>query len=211
MYVGGVEHAILHLLYARFFTMFLHDINVVAFDEPFLRLFNQGMITYLGKSGKFEKMSKSKGNVVNPDELVRDFGCDSLRMYELFVGPPELDAEWSEHGIEGVYRFLKRAWHWVIMHNGNWSKSPSKQMLGLRHLLIKNVTERLETFRMNTIVSAFMEFINEVSSMNEAPDKDTVEAFLIAMAPSGNKRDTRHRSFSRSGRHGTNRTRTRIA
>ena len=183
LYVGGVEHAILHLLYARFFTMFLHDIGVVDFDEPFQRLFNQGMITYVGKSGKAEKMSKSKGNVVNPDELVRDFGCDSLRMYELFVGPPELDAEWSENGIEGVYRFLKRAWHWVTLHNGKWISSPSKAMLTQRHVLIKNVTERLESFRMNTIVSSFMEFVNEVTSMNEAPDKETVEAFLIAIAP----------------------------
>ena len=91
LYVGGVEHAILHLLYARFYTMFLHDIGVVDFDEPFERLFNQGMITHVGKSGKAEKMSKSKGNVVNPDDLVRQFGCDSLRMYELFVGQPELD------------------------------------------------------------------------------------------------------------------------
>ena len=183
LYVGGVEHAILHLLYARFFTMFLHDIGVVDFDEPFQRLFNQGMITYIGKSGKAEKMSKSKGNVVNPDELVREFGCDSLRMYELFVGPPELDAEWSEHGIEGVYRFLKRAWHWVTMHNGRWTASPSKAMLTQRHMLVKNVTERLESFRMNTIVSSFMEFVNEVTSMNEAPDKETVETFLIAIAP----------------------------
>ena len=183
LYVGGVEHAILHLLYARFFTMFLHDIGVVDFDEPFQRLFNQGMITYIGKSGKAEKMSKSKGNVVNPDELVRDFGCDSLRMYALFVGPPELDAEWSENGIEGVYRFLKRAWHWVTLHNGKWISSPSKAMLTQRHVLIKNVTERLESFRMNTIVSSFMEFANEVTSMNEAPDKETVEAFLIAIAP----------------------------
>jgi leucyl-tRNA synthetase len=183
LYVGGVEHAILHLLYARFFTMFLRDIGVVDFDEPFHRLFNQGMITYIGKSGKAEKMSKSKGNVVNPDELVRDFGCDSLRMYELFVGPPELDAEWNEHGIEGVYRFLKRAWHWVTLHNGQWTSSPSKAMLTQRHVLVKNVTERLESFRMNTIVSSFMEFINEVTSMNEIPDRETVETFLIAIAP----------------------------
>ena len=183
LYVGGVEHAILHLLYARFFTMFLHDIGVVDFDEPFQRLFNQGMITYVGKSGKAEKMSKSKGNVVNPDELVRDFGCDSLRMYELFVGPPELDAEWSKNGIEGVYRFLKRAWHWVTLHNGRWTSSPSKAMLTLRHMLLKNVTERLESFRMNTIVSSFMEFVNEVTGMNEAPDKETVETFLVAIAP----------------------------
>jgi leucyl-tRNA synthetase len=183
MYVGGVEHAILHLLYSRFFTMFLHDIDVVDFDEPFLRLFNQGMITYPGKSGKAEKMSKSKGNVVNPDDLVREFGCDSLRLYELFVGPPELDALWNDHGIEGVFRFLKRAWHWVDIHNGRWSTSPSKQMLTLRHVLIKNVTERLEGLRMNTIVSAFMEFVNAVGDMNEAPDKETVEAFLVALAP----------------------------
>jgi len=183
LYVGGVEHAILHLLYARFFTMFLHDIGVVDFEEPFLRLFNQGMITYIGKSGKAEKMSKSKGNVVTPDGLVRDFGCDSLRMYELFVGPPELDAEWSNRGIEGVHRFLKRAWHWVWMYNGQWNNSSSRQMLIQRHLLVKNVTERLETFRMNTIVSSFMEFTNEVTSMNEAPDKETVETFLILIAP----------------------------
>src|SRR5438128_2410481 len=182
LYVGGVEHAILHLLYARFFTMFLHDAGVVGFDEPFLRLFNQGMITYVGKSGKAEKMSKSKGNVVNPDDLVRDFGCDSLRMYELFVGPPELDALWNDKGIEGVHRFLKRACHWVLMHNGAWTAAPSKEMLTQRHLLIKNVTERLEAFRMNTIVSSFMEFINEVTSMSQPPDKETVEAFLIAIA-----------------------------
>jgi leucyl-tRNA synthetase len=183
MYVGGIEHAVLHLLYARFFTMFLYDIGVVGFEEPFKRLFNQGMITYVGKSGKAEKMSKSKGNVVNPDELVRDFGCDSLRMYELFVGPPELDAEWNDKGIEGVHRFLKRTWHWVTMHNGQWTSTPSREMLAQRHLLLKNVTERLETFRMNTIVSSFMEFINEVTSMREAPDKETVDAFLVAIAP----------------------------
>ncbi len=183
LYVGGVEHAILHLLYARFFTMFLHDIGVVDFDEPFQRLFNQGMITYVGKSGKAEKMSKSKGNVVNPDELVRAFGCDSLRLYELFVGPPELDAEWNDHGIEGVHRFLKRAWHWVSMHNGQWTLTPSRQMLTHRHLLLKNVTERLESLRANTIVSSFMEFLNEVTALNQAPDKETVEIFLIAIAP----------------------------
>lgn len=183
MYVGGIEHAVLHLLYARFFTMFLHDIGIVNFEEPFKRLFNQGMITYVGKSGKAEKMSKSKGNVVNPDDLVREFGCDSLRMYELFVGPPELDAEWNDKGIEGVHRFLKRAWHWVTMHNNSWSTSPAREILVQRHLLLKNVTERLESFRMNTIVSSFMEFINEVTAIRQAPDKETVEAFLVAMAP----------------------------
>ena len=90
-------------LYSRFYTKFLYDIGVIDFDEPFKKLFNQGMIT--GKNGI--KMSKSKGNVVSPDDLVRDYGCDSLRMYELFVGPPELDAEWDDRGIEGVMPFLK--------------------------------------------------------------------------------------------------------
>ena len=97
----------LHLLYSRFYTKFLYDIGVIDFDEPFHKLFNQGMIT--GKNGI--KMSKSKGNVVSPDDLVRDYGCDSLRMYELFVGPPELDAEWDDRGIDGVNRFLKRLWN----------------------------------------------------------------------------------------------------
>ena len=92
MYIGGVEHAVLHLLYSRFYTKFLNDIGVIDFDEPFKKLFNQGMIT--GKNGI--KMSKSKGNVVSPDDLVRDYGCDSLRIYELFVGPPELDSEWDD-------------------------------------------------------------------------------------------------------------------
>ena len=98
MYIGGVEHAVLHLLYSRFWTKFLYDIGVIGFDEPFLKLFNQGMIT--GKNGI--KMSKSKGNVVSPDDLIRDYGCDALRLYEMFVGPPELDSEWDERGIDGV-------------------------------------------------------------------------------------------------------------
>ncbi len=110
MYIGGVEHAVLHLLYSRFYTKFLCDIGAIDFDEPFKKLFNQGMIT--GKNGI--KMSKSKGNVVSPDDLVRDYGCDSLRLYELFVGPPELDAEWDDRGIEGVSRFLNRFWNLVM-------------------------------------------------------------------------------------------------
>jgi len=183
LYVGGVEHAVLHLLYSRFFTMFLFDIGVVGFEEPFKRLFNQGMITYIGKSGKAEKMSKSKGNVVTPDDLVRRYGCDSLRMYELFVGPPELDAEWSDKGIEGVHRFLRRAWNWVMMHNGRWSNSPPREILVQRHLLVKNVTERLDSFRLNTVVSAFMEFINAMTSIKDAPDRETVATLLTLMSP----------------------------
>ena len=183
MYVGGVEHAILHLLYARFFTMFLYDIDVVEFEEPFVRLLNQGMITRKGKGGRVEKMSKSKGNVVNPDDLVRSHGCDSLRLYELFVGPPEMDAEWSDRGIDGVHRFLKRAWNWILDHNGAWSETASREMLIQRHILVKQVTERLEAFRLNTVVSTMMEFLNEVLAIGDAPDRETVEAFLVLLSP----------------------------
>ena len=183
MYVGGVEHAILHLLYARFFTMFLHDIGVVDFEEPFTRLFNQGMITRLAKTGRVEKMSKSKGNVVNPDELVERYGCDSLRLYELFVGPPEMDAEWNDKGIDGVHRFLKRAWRWVLNHEGNWAETGSDDMLTQRHLLVKKVTERLDSFRLNTVISALMEFLNEVGSLGEPPDRETVETFITVLSP----------------------------
>jgi leucyl-tRNA synthetase len=183
MYVGGVEHAILHLLYARFFTMFLYDIGVVGFEEPFRRLFNQGMITRLGKNGRVEKMSKSKGNVVNPDDLVESHGCDSLRLYELFVGPPEMDAEWNDRGIDGVHRFLKRAWAWVLVHNLAWADAPSARMRSARHVLVRAVTERLDTFRLNTVVSALMEFLNEVQRLGEAPDRETVEAFLVVLSP----------------------------
>ncbi len=183
MYVGGVEHAILHLLYARFFTMFLHDIGIVDFEEPFTRLFNQGMITRLAKTGRVEKMSKSKGNVVNPDDLVERYGCDSLRLYELFVGPPEMDAEWNDNGIDGVHRFLKRAWTWTLASDGRWSDSPSKEMLVGRNRLVRKVTERLDSFRLNTVVSAMMEFLNEVGSLDETPDLETVEAFLIILSP----------------------------
>ncbi len=183
MYVGGVEHAILHLLYARFFSLFLHDIGVIDFEEPFTRLFNQGMITRMAHTGRVEKMSKSKGNTVNPDALVASHGCDSLRLYELFVGPPEMDAVWNDDGIDGVHRFLKRAWKWVLDSNGHWAEAPSPAMASQRHVLVKKVTERLEAFRLNTVVSAMMEFINAVHSMEDRPDRETVETFVILIAP----------------------------
>ncbi len=157
MYIGGVEHAVLHLLYSRFYTKFLYDIGVVDFDEPFHKLFNQGMIT--GKNGI--KMSKSKGNVVSPDDLVRDYGCDSLRMYELFVGPPELDAEWDDRGIDGVNRFLKRVWN-LVMDSKDADITATKEMIKERHKLIYDVTTRLESFSLNTVISAFMEHNNKL-------------------------------------------------
>ncbi len=188
LYVGGIEHAVLHLLYARFFTKFLYDIGVLPFDEPFARLFNQGMITRKSeKTGKVEKMSKSKGNVVNPDPLVKKYGTDAVRMYELFVGPPEQDSEWNDQGIEGVSRFLRRAWTWVISDiEDGLTQAPGQQMLVERHRLVKVVTERLETFKFNTIVSALMEFVNFATLHRQQagpPDRDSVETFVVLLAP----------------------------
>lgn len=180
MYIGGVEHAVLHLLYSRFYTKFLHDIGVVDFDEPFTKLFNQGMIN--GKNGI--KMSKSKGNVVSPDDLVNDYGCDSLRMYELFVGPPELDAEWDDRGIDGVNRFLKRFWK-LAMDNKDRDITATKEMLKLRHRLIYDVTTRLESFSLNTAISAFMEYNNKLIELDKKGgiDRETIETFTILLSP----------------------------
>lgn len=184
-YVGGVEHAILHLLYARFFTKVLFDLGHIGFDEPFARLFNQGMILKISqKTGKLEKMSKSKGNVVNPDELVAKYGADTIRMYELFVGPPELDSEWNDRGIEGVYKFLRRSWDWIV----GIKDSPGGQDGDIAardiNILIYKVTERLESFKFNTAISAFMEFLNAAGSLEgRQVSQNTIESFISLLAP----------------------------
>ena len=181
MYIGGVEHAVLHLLYSRFYTKFLHDIGVVDFDEPFKKLFNQGMIT--GKNGI--KMSKSKGNVVSPDDLVRDYGCDSLRLYELFVGPPELDAEWDDRGIEGVSRFLNRFYN-LVMTSKDKDIKETKEMVKLRHKLVYDIEQRFEQFSLNTVISGFMEYNNkfiELAKKEGGIDKETLKTFVTLLAP----------------------------
>lgn len=180
MYVGGIEHAVLHLLYSRFYTKFLYDIGVVDFEEPFTRLFNQGMIC---KNGA--KMSKSKGNVVSPDELVENYGCDSLRMYELFVGPPELDSEWDDRGIEGVYRFVNKVWNLVVENQGK-AVVVTKELEKLRNTLIFEVTERLNKFNLNTTVSAFMEYTNKLTQYgraNDGVDQVTLENLVQLLSP----------------------------
>ena len=164
MYIGGVEHAVLHLLYSRFYTKFLCDIGAIDFDEPFKKLFNQGMIT--GKNGI--KMSKSKGNVVSPDDLVRDYGCDSLRLYELFVGLPELDAEWDDRGIEDK------------------DVKASKEMIKLRHKLVYDIEYRFNQFSLNTVISGFMEYNNkliELARKEGGIDRETLKTFVILLAP----------------------------
>ena len=181
MYIGGVEHAVLHLLYSRFYTKFLYDIGVIDFDEPFKKLFNQGMIT--GKNGI--KMSKSKGNVVSPDDLVRDYGCDALRMYELFVGPPELDAEWDDRGIEGVSRFLSRFWN-LVQDSKDKDIEETKEMVKLRHKLVYDIETRFNQFSLNTVVSGFMEYCNKLTDVAKKEggiDKETLKTFVILLAP----------------------------
>ncbi len=180
MYVGGIEHAVLHLLYARFYTKFLYDIGVVDFDEPFTRLFNQGMIT---KDGA--KMSKNKGNVVSPDEMVENYGCDSLRMYELFIGPPELDSEWDDNGIDGVYRYLNKVWKFVDEYKDKIIE-PTKEIEQAKHKMIYEITTRLEALTLNTVISGFMEFTNKlVAAAKNAGgiDKDSLETLAILLCP----------------------------
>ena len=181
MYIGGVEHAVLHLLYSRFYTKFLYDIGVVDFEEPFTKLFNQGMIT--GKNGI--KMSKSKGNVVSPDDLVRDYGCDSLRMYELFVGPPELDAEWDDRGIDGVYRFLNRVWN-LVLDSKDKNVAATKEMIKIRNKMVYDITNRLESFSLNTVISGFMEYNNklmEIAKKEGGVDVETLSTLAVLLAP----------------------------
>ncbi|MCL5037530.1 MAG: leucine--tRNA ligase [Chloroflexi bacterium] len=181
-YVGGVEHAVLHLLYSRFFTKVLYDMGYVNFKEPFTRLFNQGMIYRMGS-----KMAKSKGNIVNPDELVSKYGRDSLRAYELFIGPPEQDSEWDDRGIEGVYRWLRRVY--LFFMQNNFPKNIDEPLLvrGLLHRYIKKITDDIERFHFNTVVSGLMELFN---GLQELYDKEpgcishkSAEGYILLMAP----------------------------
>jgi len=188
-YIGGVEHAILHLLYSRFITKFLHDIKTVDFDEPFKNLFTQGMII---KDGA--KMSKSKGNVVSPDELINKYGADTVRLYTLFIGPPEKDAEWSDRGVEGSYRFLGRIWRMVeevrAKREGDGTKGDLVKLRRKMHQTIKKVTDDIDKgFHFNTAISAIMELVNEVYQVMPQADlkardiKDAVRTVVILLAP----------------------------
>jgi len=183
-YIGGVEHAILHLLYSRFIVKVLYDMGHIGFKEPFARLFTQGMIT---KNGV--KMSKSKGNVVSSDDLIEKYGADTVRLYTLFIGPPEKDAEWNDRGVEGAWRFLNRVWKLIEVHKCTSVQGyKGIQDAGLKrktHLTIKKVTEDMEgTFHFNTAISAIMELVNEI--YNFTNDERRLSAEALAKAETTN-------------------------
>ena len=184
MYIGGVEHAVLHLLYSRFYTKFLYDIGVIDFDEPFKKLFNQGMVCGRDKvTGAATKMSKSLGNIVSPDDIVRDYGCDALRLYELFIGPPELDSIWDDRGIDGIYRFITRFWN-LVMDNKDKGVAETKESVKLRHKMVYDITQRLETFSLNTVISGFMEYNNKMIEMakKDGIDKETLKTAVVPVS-----------------------------
>jgi leucyl-tRNA synthetase len=190
-YTGGVEHAILHLMYSRFFTKVFRDMGLTSIDEPFARLFTQGMITKLNpRTNKVEKMSKSKGNVVPIDDMVDTYGSDTARTFILFVGPPELDAEWNDQGVEGSFRFLKRVWRLVMESTaaGEPSAEAESELRRKTHQTIKKVTEDVERFHFNTTVSACMELCNALVAHREIQGKtpaldEGVRTLLLLLAP----------------------------
>ncbi|MGO1560074.1 MAG: leucine--tRNA ligase, partial [Ruoffia tabacinasalis] len=183
LYIGGAEHAVLHLLYARFWHKFLYDIGVVPTKEPFQKLFNQGMI--LGENN--EKMSKSKGNVVNPDDVVNEYGADTLRVYEMFMGPLDASIAWSENGLEGSRRFLDRVWRLLINEDtlalaDSVKESDSKELEKVYHQTVKKVTEDYEQLHFNTAISQMMIFLNEAKDADVLPIQ-FAEGFVKLLAP----------------------------
>jgi leucyl-tRNA synthetase len=194
-YIGGIEHAILHLLYARFYTKLLRDEGLLVCDEPFKRLLTQGMVL---KDGA--KMSKSKGNTVDPQGLIQQYGADTVRMFVMFAAPPEQSLEWSDSGVEGSYRFLKRLWRQVFLHVEKSQQVPALDKPSLTvdqkairrqlHLALKKATDdygRRYTF--NTVIAANMELVNSLSKNSDDSDnglairQEVLEGILLMLAP----------------------------
>ncbi len=205
-YVGGIEHAILHLMYARFFTKALCDIGLIRCDEPFANLFTQGMICKRSEQdGQLYKMSKSKGNVVSPDDLIREYGADTVRLYTLFIGPPEKDAEWSDQGIEGAFRFLRRLWRYVFEARDLLRAAPrqppppaslndrERDLFRKTHDTVAAVTRDLEgDLHFNTAIARIMELMNLIETMRpgaasrleeRAVVRQALERLLLLLAP----------------------------
>jgi len=184
LYIGGAEHAVLHLLYSRFWHKLLYDLGYVSTKEPFQKLINQGMI--LGEDG--QKMSKSRGNVVNPDSVIADYGADSMRLYEMFMGPLEAVKPWSMQGLEGVYRFLQRLWRLIVdEETGTLCRQvrdtdADESTLRLLHQTIRKVTSDVETFGFNTAISQMMIFLNHLSKQALRP-RSVLEKFILVLAP----------------------------
>jgi len=200
-YVGGVEHAVLHLLYARFITKVLHDMGLVPVLEPFTRLFTQGMLV---KDGA--KMSKSKGNVVTPDLYYERYGADAIRLFELFVGPPTDDAVWNDAGLEGTSRFLERVWRMVTGETNAVDREPSpddREVLAVAHRAVKKVTEDIERFRFNTAVAVLMSLANVMADyLRRGARRETldelVRLMLLMLAPMAPHMS--HELWERTGR-----------
>jgi leucyl-tRNA synthetase len=184
LYIGGAEHAVLHLLYSRFWHKFLYDLGYVQTKEPFKKLVNQGMI--LGEDG--QKMSKSRGNVVNPDQVVADFGADSMRLYEMFMGPLEAMKPWSMQGVQGVHRFLQKAWRLIVDEETGALASvvrdteADEETLRLLHQTIRKVGSDVETFGFNTAISAMMILVNHLGRLDIRP-RSVLESFLLILSP----------------------------
>jgi leucyl-tRNA synthetase len=183
LYVGGSEHAVLHLLYSRFWHKVLYDIGVVSTPEPFKKLVHQGIV--LGEDN--QKMSKSRGNVVNPDDMMDQFGADAVRLYEMFMGPLEAMKPWSTRGVEGVTRFLERAWRLIVTEEGGLSASvvsaaPSLEQQRLLHQTVKKISEDIDELRFNTAIAQMMVFTNEMTKAEQRP-RALLEPFVLLLSP----------------------------
>lgn len=182
IYIGGAEHAVLHLLYARFWHKFLYDIGVVPTKEPFQKLYNQGMI--LGENN--EKMSKSRGNVVNPDDVVAKYGADTLRLYEMFMGPLDASIAWNENGLEGSRKLLDRVWRLIVDEEGKMRDRITTindgRLTKVYHQTVKKVTEDMANLHFNTAISQLMVFVNEANKVDALP-YEYVEGFVQLLAP----------------------------
>jgi leucyl-tRNA synthetase len=178
-YIGGIEHAILHLLYARFFTKVMYDLGIVGFQEPFARLFNQGMLYYQGA-----KMSKSKGNVIAPDEMVERYGAEAVRLYVLYMGPAEDDKEWQDAGIEGMFRFLSRLWRLGLeVAEAGADGEPEGPLVVKAHETIAKVSDDIERrFQFNTPIAAVTELVNDIYAVKDDPGQAAAVRFATETA-----------------------------